>query len=166
MMIYFHWSVLLRKPRLSLCMTLFIDIYFHAQNQCFIPWYIPHSWQWGSVKNESLFFSIVNFQSICSNFRRTLAYVIYISQLIPYSWVCGFNRDFLDRLLLLSGKRLSQGSIVVMLRSPLRQFLGRHHDLVKHYGVSVSEMTTDVPFVVITIRPFLIHDLLIGLYQE
>jgi hypothetical protein len=55
---------------------------------------------------------------------------------------------------------------VVMLKSPLRQFLGRHHDLAKHYGVSVSEMTTDVPFVVITMRPFLIHDLLMGLEQE
>ena len=40
----------------------------------------------GRLTTKLYFFFIVNFQAICSNIRRTLAYVVYISQLIiPYS---------------------------------------------------------------------------------
>jgi hypothetical protein len=30
------------------------------------------------------------------------------------------------------------------LNSPLQKFYGRHHDLVDRYGISVSQMTTDM----------------------
>jgi len=30
------------------------------------------------------------------------------------------------------------------LKSSLRKFYGRHHELVDHYGMSVLKMTTDV----------------------
>jgi hypothetical protein len=33
---------------------------------------------------------------------------------------------------------------LVKLKSSLRQFYGRHHDLVGRYGISVSQMTTDM----------------------
>jgi hypothetical protein len=50
---------------------------------------------------------------------------------------------------------------MVKLKSSLRMFYGRYHDLVNRYGISVSQMTTDMfPFDVITIRSFP-HSLLI-----
>ena len=68
---------------------------------------------------------------------------IYISQLIRYSWACGSYQDFLDRGLLLTGKLLNQGFLFVKLKSSLRKFFGRH-DLVDRYGISVSQITTDM----------------------
>ena len=61
-----------------------------------------------------------------------------------------FICDFLDRGLMLTRKLLNQG-LVVNLKSLLRKFYSRHHDLVIRHGVSVLQMTT---FVVITIWSF------------
>jgi len=46
------------------------------------------------------------------------------------------------------------------LKSSIRTFYGRHHDLVDRYGISVSQMTTDI-FHLSQTPPgsFLIHDL-------
>ena len=54
------------------------------------------------------------------------AYGVYLSHLIRYSRACGSYQDFIDRGLLLTRKH------------------GRHHDLVDRYGISVSQMTTDM----------------------
>jgi hypothetical protein len=43
--------------------------------------------------------------------------------------------------LLLTWKLLKQGFLLVKLMSSLRKFYGRHHDC---YGISVSQMTTDM----------------------
>jgi hypothetical protein len=64
--------------------------------------------------------------------------------LIRYSRVCGSYQDFLDRWLLLTRKLLNQGFLLVKLKSSLRKFYSRHHDLVDRYGISVSQMTTDM----------------------
>jgi hypothetical protein len=47
-------------------------------------------------------------------------------------------------VLLLTMKLLNQGFLLVKLKSSLRKFYGRHHDLVDRYGISVSQMTTDM----------------------
>jgi hypothetical protein len=60
-----------------------------------------------------------------------------ISQLIQYPRACGSYQDFLDRGLLLTRKLLNQGFLLVKLKSSLRKFYGRHHDLVDRYGISV-----------------------------
>jgi hypothetical protein len=86
----------------------------------------------------------VNFPFICSIIPATPEYVVYISQLIRYSRACGFYQDFLDRGLLLSRKLLNRGFILVKMMSSLRNFYGRHHDFVNRYGISVSQMTTDM----------------------
>ena len=52
-----------------------------------------------------------------------------ITQLIRYSRTCGSHQDFLDRGLLLTRKLLNQGFLLVKLKSSLRTFYGRHHDL-------------------------------------
>jgi hypothetical protein len=77
-------------------------------------------------KRDDLNFPIVNFPFICSNIPAA-SYGLYISQFR----VCGFYHDSLDIELLLTWKLL-------------RTFYGRQHDLVKRYGISVSQMTTDM----------------------
>jgi hypothetical protein len=93
-------------------------------------------------KRDDFNFSIVDFPFICSNIPTATAYGVYISQLIRYSRACGSYKNFLDRGLLLIRKLLNQGFLLVKLKSPLRKFYGRHHDLVDRYGISVSQMTT------------------------
>jgi hypothetical protein len=46
--------------------------------------------------------------------------------------------------LLLTRKLLNQGFLLVKLKSSIWKFYGRHHDLVDRYGISVSQMTTDM----------------------
>ena len=77
----------------------------------------------------------MNFPFICSYIPA-----VYISQLILYSRACGSHQDFLDRGLLRTRKLLNQGFILVKLKSSLRKFSGRHHDLVNHYELSVSRI--------------------------
>jgi hypothetical protein len=104
------------------------------------------NWQWGAFKNETIRqkrwfnFPIVNFPFICSNIAAAPVYGIYISQLIRNSRACGSYQDFLDRGLLLTRKLLN----LVKLKSSLRIFHDLHHDLVDRYGISVSQMTTDM----------------------
>ena len=84
------------------------------------------------------------YQFICSNIPAAPAYGVYISQLIRYSRACGSYQDVLDRELLLTRKLLNQGFLFVKLKSSLRTFYDRHHDLIDRYGISVSQMTTDM----------------------
>ena len=95
-------------------------------------------------KRDDFKFPIVNFPFICSNIPAALAYGIYISQMIRYSRACGSYQDFLDRGLLLTRKLRNQGFLLVKLKSSVREFYGRHHNLVDRYGISVSNMTTDM----------------------
>jgi hypothetical protein len=89
-------------------------------------------------------FPILNFPFICSNVLAAPAYGVYISQLIRYSRACGSYQDFLDRGLLLTRKLLNQGIVLVKLKSSVRKLYGPHHDLVDRYGISVSQITTDM----------------------
>ena len=91
-------------------------------------------------KRDDFNFPIVHFPFICSNIPAAPAYGVYISQLIRYSRACGSYVDFLDRGLLL----LNQVFLLVKLKSSRRTFYGRHHDLVNRYGISVSQITTDM----------------------
>ena len=106
-------------------------------------------------KRDDFNVHIVNFPFICSNIPAAPAYGVYISQLIRYSRACGSYQDFFDRGLLLTKKLLNQGFLLVKLKSSLRKFYGRHHDLVDHYRISVSQMDHGyVPLIVSTSRFF------------
>ena len=85
-----------------------------------------------------------NFPFMCSNTPAAPEYGVYISWLIRHSIVCGSYQDFQDRGLLLTRKLLNQGFLFVKLKSSLQMFYSRHHDLVDRYGISVSQMTTDM----------------------
>ena len=67
-----------------------------------------------------------------------------VSQFIRYSRACGSYQNFPDRGLLLKRKLLKQWFLLAKLKSLLRKFYGRHHDLVDGYRISVSQMTTDM----------------------
>ena len=95
-------------------------------------------------KRNDYNFPIVNFPFICSNIPAAPAYGVYISQMIRYSRACGSYQNFINRELLLTRKLLNQGFLMVKLKSSLRKFYGRNHDLVDRYGISVSQMTTDM----------------------
>jgi hypothetical protein len=95
-------------------------------------------------KRDDFNFPIVKFPFIISNIPGAPACSVYISQLIRYSRACGSYQDFLDRGLLLTRQLLDQGFLSVKLKSSLRKLCGRHHDLVDHYGLFVSQMTTDM----------------------
>jgi len=71
-------------------------------------------------------------------------HLLYITQLIQYSRACTSYHALLDGGLLLTRKILNQGFISVKLKSSLRTFYGRHHDLVDRCGISMSQMTTDM----------------------
>jgi hypothetical protein len=105
-------------------------------------------------KRDDINVPIVNFPFIFSNIPAAPAYGVYISQLIRYSRACGSYQDFLDRGLLLTGKLLNQGFLLVKLKSSLRKFYGHHHDLVDRYGISVTNDHGYVPLVVNTSRSF------------
>ena len=89
-------------------------------------------------------FPIVIFQFISSNIPAAPAYGVYISRLIRYSRVCCSYQDFLDKELLLTRKLLNQGFLLEKLKSSLRKCYDRHHDLVDRYGISVSQIITDM----------------------
>jgi len=62
--------------------------------------------------------------------------------------------DFLDIGLLLTETLLNQGFLLVKLKSSLRKFYGRHHDLIDRYGISVSQVTKDMFHLSLTSRFF------------
>ena len=51
---------------------------------------------------------------------------------------------FDEMLMLLRRKLLNQWFFLVKSMLSLRMFYGRHHDLVDRYGISVSQMTTNM----------------------
>jgi hypothetical protein len=62
--------------------------------------------------------------------------VLTLFQFIRHFRACGSYQDFLDRGLLLTRKLPNQGLTLRTL-----------YDLVDRYGISVSQMTTDMPYV-------------------
>ena len=80
-------------------------------------------------KRDDFDFLIVNFPFICSNIPAAPAYGVCISRMIRYSRACCSHQDYFDRGLLLTRKLLNQGFLLVKLKSSLRKFYGRHHDL-------------------------------------
>ena len=95
-------------------------------------------------KRDDFDFPIVNFPFLSSNIPASPAYGVYISQLIRYARACVKYSDFLDRGQLLSQTLLSHGYVKPRLKSSCRKFYGRHHELIDRYGISVSQMTTDM----------------------
>jgi hypothetical protein len=95
-------------------------------------------------KRDAFNFPIVNFPFWCSNIPPAPVYGEYISQLIRYYRAGGSDQYFIDIWLLLTRKLLNQWFDMAKLKSSLRKFYSHHNDLVDRYGISVSQMTTDM----------------------
>ena len=95
-------------------------------------------------KRDDFNFPIVKFPFLCSNIPAAPAYGVYVSQLIRYSRASSKYVDFVERGILLSQKLLRQGYESIKLRSSLKKFYGRHHELIGHYDKSVSEIISDI----------------------
>ena len=79
-----------------------------------------------------------------SNIPSAPSYGVYVSQLVCYTRACCNYEDFVDKGMLLTSKLLSQGYRRAKLVSTLKQFYGRHHDLVDPYSVVASDLVTDL----------------------
>ena len=66
-----------------------------------------------------------------------------MSQLIRHARASNAYEDFLARERLLTNKFLTQGYVKPKLLVVIKEFYGRHKDLVDRYGVSMSEMIRD-----------------------
>ena len=91
-----------------------------------------------------LIFHITNFPFLSSNIPSSLAYGVFISQLIRYARASSSNECFILRAMRLSNKLLGQGYVKERLRSSLRKFYGRYGDLIKQYEVPLSRMLHDI----------------------
>ena len=111
---------------------------------------ICKTWHFGQLRT-SLYdkpvdfnFHITNFPFLSSNIPSSLAYVVFISQLIRYARACSSYECSILRAVRLSSKLHGQGYVRERLKSSLRKFSGRYGDLIKHYEVSLSQMLHDI----------------------
>ena len=96
------------------------------------------------TKRDDFNFFIVNFTFMCSTIPAAPVYEVCTSQLMRYSRACGSYRGFLDRGALVTRKVFNQGFHLVKLKYSLRKYYSQHHDLVSRYGISISQMATDM----------------------
>ena len=95
-------------------------------------------------KRDDFNFHITNCPFLSSNIPSSHAYGVFISPLIRYARACSSYECFILRASRLSPKLLGQGYVMERLRSSLRKFYGRYGDLIKHYGVSLSQVLHDI----------------------
>ena len=79
----------------------------------------------------------VNLSFISSNIQFHQLYSYVILELVP-SIVIFWTAQLLTK------KLLRQGYVAPSLKSSLQKFYGRHHNLVDHYEISISQMTMDL----------------------
>ena len=62
-----------------------------------------------------------------------------------FTRACIHSSDFLDKAQLLTQIPINQGYIAPGgVKSSLQNVYGRHHDLVYHYEIAISQMTMDL----------------------
>ena len=76
-----------------------------------------------------------------SNITASPADGLYIFQFKRYSRAWALYHDFTDRRLQLKRKLLNPGFLKERWKSSLRNFFGRHHDLVDQYEVHFTRQT-------------------------
>ena len=93
-------------------------------------------------KRDAFGFHILNFPFMSNNIPSAPAYGVYASQLIRYTRCCSNYSDFLLSHSLVT-RLLSQGYKVNRLSNILKEFYGRHTDLVGQYKKNVCQMFAD-----------------------
>ena len=99
----------------------------------------------GFVKRRiTSIFPLLTCHFFSSNIPSSPAYVVCISQLVPYARAYCKYQNFVDRAKLLTNKLLSQGYRKTKLVSTVKKFYGRHHDLVDPYSAAVSKLISNL----------------------
>ena len=83
-------------------------------------------------KRDDSNFHITNFPFLSSNIPTSLAYGVFISQLIRYARDCSTYGCFILRATRLSNKLLEQGYVKERLKSSLRKFYGRYTGILSN----------------------------------
>ena len=139
----------IQKTTLDLwCWTPLSIIIFQLYRSGQLYWSVSNHWQSLSYnecctprhKRDS------NFPLYVSTFQQHLHMEYDLSWSKIPEFVVPIMQDFVDRELLLTRKMPAQGFLLVNLKTSLRKFYGRHHDLVNSYGIVCTES-------------FLIHDI-------
>ena len=89
-------------------------------------------------KRADFDFHFTNFPFLCSNIPSSLAYGVFISQLIRYARACSSYECFILRAKQLSNKLVGQGDVKERLKPSPSKFNGRFRDLTKQYEVPLS----------------------------
>jgi hypothetical protein len=80
---------------------------------------------------------------MCSNTPASLAYGVYISQLVHYARASSNYADLLKRHLHLRNRLLDQGYKKIRLIRSLKKLIFRFQDIVEIYSVSAETMISD-----------------------
>ena len=133
-----------------------LNIYFfYCMARCArysIPWPTSGIWQWETVKKQNL--TTKEIISIFPLWTFHLVYVATFQQHLHMEYISLSSYDIPELLLPIrtslveaccqQGSYWTNGSYWMKLKSSLWKFYGRHHDLVDRYGISVSQITTDM----------------------
>ena len=79
-----------------------------------------------------------------SNIPCSPAYGVFVSQLIRYARSSTNYSDFVKRSSKLVKKLKNQGFSLTRLRNSFKKFYGRHHDIITKYGMSMSNIASDI----------------------
>ena len=104
---YFIYNILLSELLMYMGPSLVTYLNFKVSR------HLPMAWGWGFTRQSV----ITDFPFISSNIPASLAYEVYISQLICYSKLCAQYSDFLHRAQLLTHMLLQQGYGAPRLKS-------------------------------------------------
>ena len=90
-------------------------------------------------KRDDFNFYITNFPFLSSNIPSSLAYGVFISQLIRYARACSSYECFILKAVRLSSKLLGQGYVRERLKLSLRKFYSQY------MGISTNTMKSPSP---------------------
>ena len=85
-------------------------------------------------------FQIVNLPFISSKIPTTPAYVFYISHLLRYSRACVQTLILWTEFSCWRKCYLSNATFSTMVKSTIPKIYGRHHKLINHYEISISQI--------------------------
>lgn len=135
-MIFFHYICTTLFNIRSLSWSQLSDITYIARYVSYLDLSIQ-IWQWDPIENKTDDFDFPIFLSYVTTFLQHLL-IVSVRAVFQRFVHC---LDFIDRYLLLIRKLQNQRFKVINLKSSLRTFYGRHHDLIICCRMSVFNMT-------------------------
>ena len=85
-------------------------------------------------KRDDYNFEIINYPDLSGNIPQGAVYGVYTSQVIRYARVCSEKKDFIERVMILTGKLIKKGFKKIPLRKTMTKCIQRTRWIVKKYG--------------------------------